>query len=132
MPVIVGTPFDHQPKRSIGIVRLVLHRFGHRWSNIDMLEVGRRTSIDPLFGTVNLGYDMEEFLRSKFLGFDNLLGTVDALVLERDLGNFERIAGRLGHIIDQTRRTIENLEVKLELLSNLRDHTQSLPYRLVL
>jgi hypothetical protein len=84
------------------------------------------------FGTVNLGYDMEEFLRSKFLGFDNLLGTVDALVLERDLGNFERIAGRLGHIIDQTRRTIENLEVKLELLSNLRDHTQSLPYRLVL
>lgn len=123
MPVVVGTPFN--PSRT---VRRDREAGTASFADI-VVEYQNAASREEdiyrsFFGTINLGYDVEEFLRSKFIGFDNLLGTVDALVLERDLGNFERIAGRLGHIIDQTHRTIENLEVKLELLSNLRDHTK--------
>ena len=123
MPIIVGTPFD--PSRAVR-----RDREAGTASFSDVVDeyryaVSREEDVyRSFFSSVDVGPDMEDFLRSKFLGFENLLGTVDALVVERDLGNFERIAGRLGHIIDKTAHKIEKLELKLELLTSLGNHTK--------
>lgn len=124
MPIIVGTPFNPS-----GTVRRDRETGSASFSEVEdeyRHAISREEGVyRSFFNSVDVGQGMEDFLRSKFLGFENLLGTVDGLVVERDLGNFERISKRLKRIIEQTSRSIERLEVQLELLSNLRENSKS-------
>lgn len=124
MPIIIGTPFDPS-----GTVRRDRETGSASFSDVQdeyRHAISREEGVyRSFFNTVDVGQDLENFLRSKFLGFENLLGTVDGLVVERDLGNFDRISQRLKRIIEETSRSVERLEVKLELITNLRDNSKA-------
>jgi Dynamin family len=124
MPIIVGTPFNPS-----GTVRKDRESGNAKFSDIveEYRDASRREEgmYQSFFSsTVDLGENMQNILESRFLGFDNLLGTVDALVIERDLGNFDVMTKKLRHVMDQTSRSIENLNVQIDLLGNLRNYTK--------
>lgn len=123
MPIIMGTPFD--PNRSVRREREAgtasFDDVVEEYRNSDGLE---EEVYRKFFSTVDIGSTTEYFLRSKFLGFNSLLGTVDAMVVERDLGNFERISRKLLRISDKTAQAVSKLELKREILLSLNNHSK--------
>jgi hypothetical protein len=78
-----------------------------------------------LFKDVSLGEQWITHLRERFAGFDNFLGTVDALVIGADYHNVPKIASELSKIVDDNKVNIKDLEMELEILGNMDGRVRS-------
>ena len=131
LPIIVGGSIDNKENKDLRNKRTA--------SDFDTIVVELRGAQDrevallEAFFEENKGQEgrqLKDF--RQFMGFENFLGTVDAMVLARDLQNLSNISLELSAVDAEKEQMIVRLTKENEILNDVESKTQELVDELVI
>uniref|UniRef100_A0A7S4W6M9 Dynamin N-terminal domain-containing protein n=1 Tax=Ditylum brightwellii TaxID=49249 RepID=A0A7S4W6M9_9STRA len=70
-------------------------------------------------------------LLEKCVGFDNFLGAVDGLVINRDFGNVDKISNELLRVVDERKQTLSALKTEQKVIEELDQNVSIFVHKLL-